>query len=625
MAEILGIVSGSITVAETASAVLKLKRLWNEVRDAPDYVDSLIDQLSLVHPLLAETETELRADEKLLASSSAARLSLNYCKKILWDLDRLAHDLRQQTESKRRLSRGKARMKVVLGKEAIRALQKRMQDALQLLGIAQQTYLIALSKSQPRLVVDQIRSLDTTTLLENEDGGEAERALISNAAKLRADDGVFNGDTLPWKYSWLFGSYTSHTCSTSDKAYHGRIQMPSWLANKAWDFCAQRASHGWTYSLRQWSVRPESAEIFDAAAKGDLARIVQLLENGQGSPYDRNPQGVTLLHHAASSKSQKTIAYLMGKGLSIDEPDTYGDTALDYLAHPATLEPQEIVDMLEVLWLLKSAGELTDAMAELFDLDATHRDYKIIGSLMFCASGIFDLVLEEFRLAPPEIRYNCIQWGLTDLKVLNDVLKADGINDPSIFCQRLSYRYGGSLHGFAGTYFLSIPGCSNNIILWQAKGTVFQDWRNFARWLLSGFELEELSSLDKWYNITPLFAGLQASTQIWRISPRAMKQAKNRLQQSLLFWVEDLKAAGVDLKKYGQQETRLLREESGWDFAEWNSFLETRGRPKLASFRYGPEPEDWELVWEEVFVEDFVGDFFSFAELPPLMPGAWVD
>jgi hypothetical protein len=234
MAEILGLVSGSITVAETASAVLKLKRLWNEVRDAPAYIDSLIDQLSLVHPLLTETETELGADEKLLASSSAARLSLNYCKKILWDLDGVAHDLRQQIEDKRRLSRGKTRVKVVLGKETLYALQKRMQDSLQLLGIAQQTYLMwvqnltirfstanrdnrALAKSQPRLVADQIRSLDTTTPLEQENETKTEKGLVRRPAKLRAANNAFTSYTLPWRYSGLFGSYTSHTCGTSDK------------------------------------------------------------------------------------------------------------------------------------------------------------------------------------------------------------------------------------------------------------------------------------------------------------------------------------------------------------------------------------------------------------------------
>jgi hypothetical protein len=205
-------------------------------------------------------------------------------------------------------------------------------------------------------------------------------------------------------------------------------------------------------------------------------------------------------------------------------------------------------------------------------------------------------------------------------------LKADGIYDPSLFRQQLSNRYESSLHDFVVRYFLNVPGRPNNILIWQAEGTVFQDWRNFTRWFLRGIELEELSNVDEWYRIiTPLFAGLQASVLFRRPSPRAVEKAKNRLQQLLLFWFEDVKAAGVDLKKYGRQESRLLHGVSGWDFANWNDTGESESRPRLASFRYGPGPEDWELVWEEVFMEDFVGDFFSFAELPPMMPGAWVD
>ncbi|KAL2808586.1 hypothetical protein BJX63DRAFT_435951 [Aspergillus granulosus] len=160
MAEILGLVSGSITVAETGSAVLKLKRLWNE--------------LSLVHPLLTETETELQGDERLLTSSRAARLSWTYCKKILWDLDGLAHDLRQQIESKRRMTRGKARVKIILGKETIRDVQKRMQDALQLLGIAQQTYIMqschTLTIDLPQLTLNSLPFSDPNTALAYQEG-----------------------------------------------------------------------------------------------------------------------------------------------------------------------------------------------------------------------------------------------------------------------------------------------------------------------------------------------------------------------------------------------------------------------------------------------------------------------
>jgi hypothetical protein len=228
------------------------------------------------------------------------------------------------------------------------------------------------------------------------------------------------------------------------------------------------------------------------------------------------------------------------------------------------VEPQNISVVLDVLGLLKSAGELTYVVDALFDPDATTRDYIILGRLLFCVSSLFELFLEEFRQVPPEIRYISTVWWNTDPKVLSDALKADGIDDPSLFRQQLSNRYESSLHDFIIRYFLNVPGRPNKILIWQAEGTVFQDWRNFTRWFLRGIELEELSNVDEWqWIITPLFAGLQASPPFRRSSPRAIKKAKNRLQQLLLFWVEDVKAAGVDLKKYGRQETRLLHGGSG--------------------------------------------------------------
>jgi hypothetical protein len=297
------------------------------------------------------------------------------------------------------------------------------------------------------------------------------------------------------------------------------------------------------------------------------------------------------------------------------------------LALHAVYRPEE--GFRDVLWSLKSMGELTDSVTALFDPDAEPRDTGDLGYYLFGSSSLTDLVLDEIRQAPPEHRFRSINWWSADPKLLYNMLQADGHINPNMIRQQLWKQPGGSLNTLAKMYFFNVPCCPDTMGGSLGKRADFQDWRILVCWLLRGMESEELSipKSSGWRRrlITPLFAGLEGGVDFWKLSPRSIKLAKNRLQQCLVFWLEDLKAVGIDLQKYGQQETRLLREDSGWDFAEWNNSRERRGRPRLASFRYGPEPEDWRLVWEEVFLEDFVGDFFSFAELPPSMPGAWVD
>lgn len=46
---------------------------------------------------------------------------------------------------------------------------------------------------------------------------------------------------------------------------------------------------------------------------------------------------------------------------------------------------------------------------------------------------------------------------------------------------------------------------------------------------------------------------------------------------------------------------------------------------RLASFKYGPRPEDWHLIWG-VDSDEFAGEFWDLIENPPLrIPGGWVD
>lgn len=43
----------------------------------------------------------------------------------------------------------------------------------------------------------------------------------------------------------------------------------------------------------------------------------------------------------------------------------------------------------------------------------------------------------------------------------------------------------------------------------------------------------------------------------------------------------------------------------------------------LIGFKYGPEPEDWDIYWDEP-TDMFAGEFWELIENPPpQIPGAW--
>ncbi|RYO82477.1 hypothetical protein DL766_006336 [Monosporascus sp. MC13-8B] len=100
-------------------------------------------------------------------------------------------------------------------------------------------------------------------------------------------------------------------------------------------------------------------------------------------------------------------------------------------------------------------------------------------------------------------------------------------------------------------------------------------------------------------------------------------------------WVGSLKAAGINVTGYGCREMELLRDtsltrdsipclgyyqECKWDVPDpvWRGVS-----IRLMGYKYGPEPEDWDVYWSEP-TDEFAGDFWELVENPPLqVPGAW--
>jgi hypothetical protein len=97
----------------------------------------------------------------------------------------------------------------------------------------------------------------------------------------------------------------------------------------------------------------------------------------------------------------------------------------------------------------------------------------------------------------------------------------------------------------------------------------------------------------------------------------------------LMSWLSRVQSNGYDLKEYGRRENEMLHDEDlnlcrvccySIDYiSSTYKFAQIRG------YEYGPEPEDWKILWN--FPEkSYAADFWRLVEDgPQLVPGAWVE
>lgn len=155
MAEVLGLVASGISVAQVAgslvTASLKLKALLDEVKNAPETLRDMLDQLELLTPILSEATTEGND----ATSTNPSRLSahshvqqalqnvLRACQTASEQLELLTTDLISQVDMARGgVRRKRAMIKVVLKKGTLAQYETRLQKTIQLVTLAQNTYIM---------------------------------------------------------------------------------------------------------------------------------------------------------------------------------------------------------------------------------------------------------------------------------------------------------------------------------------------------------------------------------------------------------------------------------------------------------------------------------------------------
>ncbi|KAJ8131143.1 hypothetical protein O1611_g2480 [Lasiodiplodia mahajangana] len=148
MAEALGVAASGIAVFQVAtqvgSSIIKLKQLWDNLQDAPSSIRDLLDQIECLDPALWEADhTFSHANlSPMLWDNSIASRSTTYCRKALNSLAEVVDELAPQINRTGKLRKGVASAKVVLKKEQLKSLERRLQSAVMMLNLAQQSYLV---------------------------------------------------------------------------------------------------------------------------------------------------------------------------------------------------------------------------------------------------------------------------------------------------------------------------------------------------------------------------------------------------------------------------------------------------------------------------------------------------
>ncbi|KAM5516609.1 hypothetical protein FOXYSP1_03560 [Fusarium oxysporum f. sp. phaseoli] len=636
MAEILGLASSIITIVEVAGKLgtntIRLKRLWDEVQDVPASIQRCIEQLEILAPAIEEMDHEFEKTRNMIQNDSAAKRSLKYSQKAVETLDTLVRDMETQISAAKTSRRLVAQLKVRMKRDVIEDHQQRLTSALQLLSLSQQTYLIALSRAQPDIIVSEIRSWRDSEYqkqlsIGTEEDDQSIKSEEPEEAQAAESQDYFKSPVSPnlslWSAkkplpqrrpgslgSFAFQSYevvespSIHYVPDKARFFQARVHMP-WFIQRAWDLSVLRASTGWTFQLNTWNVRPMDAKIFAAVADGEVECIVESLKNKEASIYDMDPHGYSLLRIATCCQQIESIKalILMGMKISDIEPsDLFRCIYFCFWKDPQEESPMELGRH----WTTEIGG-----------ISSEYLERHPFSDAFWKVPSVYTLLLEtgSVRQMLPSL-----SWWDVNPAVALELIKsglAETSDFPPYFC---SSRLDGICECYTDNFIYQYFHALLN------NDSSFNDWRCLARKTFL-----EVSPLDIVHPHDGAFLNLTGILEaLWKRQFLLLPFAR-WIQNAITLWLEDLAAAGMNLEEYMSLEL-LYSREFHKNIVCKDTKVEIRpgahlpeSGPSLVILSVGPRADDWSFSWDPC-VEELSGEFWTTLEDAQIkVPGAWVD
>lgn len=605
MAEVIGVVSGAITFAtvlvQIGKTIITLKECYHDLRDAPDDLRKLVQQIELFGKILVNVEDDLsRNPNPGLENSEAALQSLAYCKEAANELDTVCNDIVRDVKSPGRLRRSFKSVKIVIQKGKIEKHMDHLRNVIQLLMWSEQCYNRALTQAhiqaQSQLIIETMVKLDIAR-------SSSENSKITTTRE-GAESSANNTKS-------IVVSQDKGLKFAQNSSYRWRLSLPRWITSEVLEVAAMKAPGGWNWYLRAYGVIPRDAKTAWLVMKGDIEGLQDLFNSGQASPFDRidSSNGDSLLHMVGRKNRTKMISFLLDQGADLSCSDHLPLGSRFLYRQITTIELESLVPSMRVMFRhidlgYQSAEEW--AVSVLSKFEGTSEEFSFLQRHV-CPS--FYQLSKQIRLRVALGIAGCWTYRYINNstpEVVRIVLKMD-ILEPGDF--KFSQEMHSTLIHSAARH---IGSCQQAI---QKLSDVHEYKSGIDGWI--GLCHDFLSvGIDIHYIIngrTPLMSCVEGWFSYW--SPFAAN--------SVQLWLEQLEAVGVDLSEYGKAEEFIWKNQTiQRQFQVWSGIPDVSETLRVIGFTYGPSPKDWH-IWLSDPSDSYIGEFWNMIAQPvEVMPGS---
>ncbi|PKK48791.1 hypothetical protein CI102_6677 [Trichoderma harzianum] len=670
------------TVPRVATLIYQTHQLWQEIKNVPDGIMGLVDQLKALESIFSDIEDQFNED----GASPSFKNCLELSKKAHDSLGVLVADMRTQLQANKRMKRKYAAVKILLNKAVLERLEQSLSRCMTFLQLAIQAYQMAMLR--------KLSSQTTSARFQPQHHAQVQQLLPQRPQKkmphkqTERDEDLIETENVVARsrkttdlFTFNFAQYVrfalAHTKSTG--AWQAQLQVPKWLSTSVYELMSEPAIAGWTYTYRVYNIIPEDSEIIMKIRDGDVIGVRDMFSSKKASPFDKGQGGESLLYYAASSRQYEICQLLLKLGLQslLDTRGRFNSpleriasdmarTKLQKLTWTAEEDPQRIAELF-ASYLQEPdslpAERLLDFIGEFSPDDTMISNFQSLFMPNYYLRSLRDR-LEAVRLGA----FNCL-----GVKTFENLLWRDRIVPSGSVSQSTRERLS-LVHSVALALGCRYP---EKLVPYEKPRpwlhVYSEGWGNVVTKIASSATLEDLTSMETvvpWdahevtaWTGTPLIS-LIGGTLCYLCPNINYNHWDGLFHGCLRKWLTLLQSAGVDLLEYGKRELAVLRDfdantKGAFDaeaietsrtlirhpMAKGNmkdriyhvgykngqtTWTDRSGEQywlpfRIISLEVGANPDDWKLSWAFEF-EYMACQFWRLIEGQERpMPGSWVD